>query len=121
MQAKKIIAGHSNKYLKEFGLTPSFKAAIHCGPVSTGRIGIIKKEIIFTGDVLNTTARIQSMCNLYNTDLLVSKILLEKLDPASRYETGVIGECEIRGKFNKIELSTVTEKDVPISVAIALA
>jgi len=28
--------------------------------VTTGEIGVVKKEIIFTGDVLNTTSRVQN-------------------------------------------------------------
>ena len=41
----------------------SFIAALHCGNVTTGEIGVIKKDIIFTGDVLNTTPRIQGLRN----------------------------------------------------------
>ena len=49
--------------MNNFGLLPEFKAGFHLGKVTTGEIGVIKKEIIFTGDVLNTTARIQGLCN----------------------------------------------------------
>ena len=47
-------------YNQKFGVNPDFKAGIHLGEVTTGEIGALKKEIIFTGDVLNTTARIQA-------------------------------------------------------------
>jgi adenylate cyclase len=40
--------------------------------VTTGEIGVLKKEIIFTGDVLNTAARIQGLCNQFNVDILIS-------------------------------------------------
>jgi adenylate cyclase len=66
-------------YMKEFGLVPSFKAGFHIGEVTTGEIGIIKKDIIYTGDVLNTTARIQAECNNYSAKVLISSDLLEKL------------------------------------------
>ncbi len=49
-------------YLNRYGVRPQFKGAIHFGEVTIGEIGALKKEIFFTGDILNTTARIQSLC-----------------------------------------------------------
>lgn len=49
-------------YLQRFGVVPDFKAALHVGTVTTGEIGALKKEIIFTGDVLNATARMLGRC-----------------------------------------------------------
>ncbi|MBT8314785.1 MAG: adenylate/guanylate cyclase domain-containing protein, partial [Maribacter sp.] len=57
---------------QKFGVYPEFKAGLHLGEVTTGEIGRIKKDIIFTGDVLNTTARIQSLCNDLQVDNLIS-------------------------------------------------
>ena len=36
-------------------------------------VGEIKTEIVYHGDVLNTAARIQSLCKNYHTDLLISE------------------------------------------------
>jgi adenylate cyclase len=84
---------------------PQFKAGLHCGKVTTGEIGVIKKEIIFTGDVLNTTARIQGLCNHYDVDILVSADLVKKLGGSLRVVT--MGENELRGRGEKIELFTI--------------
>jgi adenylate cyclase len=35
---------------------------MHGGAVTAGEIGIVRKEIVYSGDVLNTTARIQAEC-----------------------------------------------------------
>ena len=59
---------------------PEFKAGFHFGKVTTGEIGVIKKDIIFTIDVLNTTARIQGLCNTYKVDILISGDLIKELD-----------------------------------------
>ncbi len=53
---------------------PEFKAGFHIGKVTTGEIGVIKKDIIFTGDILNTTARIQGLSNTYKVDIITSAI-----------------------------------------------
>src|SRR5882757_2994240 len=63
---KASIIGQDGKYKEKFGVLPRFKAGFHYGKVTTGEIGVLKKEIIFTGDVLNTTARIQGLCNQFN-------------------------------------------------------
>ena len=67
------------KYLKRYGLIPSFKAGIHCGKVVAGEIGIIKRDITYSGDVLNTTSRILTMCKEFNAEILSSAELISKL------------------------------------------
>ena len=97
-QISESILQQSEMYLKEFGLIPKFKAGFHLGEVTTGEIGIIKKDIIYTGDVLNTTARIQAECNKYGVALLLSEDLYEKLTPEEGFKGTEIGELQLRGK-----------------------
>jgi class 3 adenylate cyclase len=101
------IIKQTSKYKKKFGLLPQFKAGLHFGKVTTGEIGVIKKDIIFTGDVLNTTARIQGLCNTYNVDIIISADLLKKLDLDSHFQIKTLGENELRGRNEKIELFTI--------------
>lgn len=109
-EAKREITKQSSKYLREYKIVPQFKAGIHIGKTTVGEIGVIKKEIAFSGDVLNTTARIQNECNKYNTDLLISEELLDKLEIDSTFTLMRIGEIELRGKLNKVGLYSVIEK-----------
>jgi adenylate cyclase len=104
---KQIFESVSEKYIREFGLVPGFKAGLHYGKVTTGEIGVVKKEIIFTGDVLNTTARIQSTCKNYDVDVLVSDDLIARLKTEDDYTLTEIGECELRGRDEKVKLQTV--------------
>jgi adenylate cyclase len=97
----------SKKYNDKFGLSPEFKAGFHLGKVTTGEIGVIKKEIIFTGDVLNTTARIQGLCNEYKVDILISGPLIKRLNLTSAFKIKALGENELRGRDEKIELFTI--------------
>lgn len=97
----------ADKYNAKFGVLPSFKAGFHLGKVTTGEIGVLKKEIIFTGDVLNTSARIQSLCNSYKTDILISGKLIARLNMHDQFEIKSLGEKELRGRDEKIELFTI--------------
>lgn len=105
---KAAISRQSGKYYQQFGLLPAFKAGFHLGKVTTGEIGVIKKEIIFTGDVLNTTARIQGLCNSYQVDILISDRLIEKLTPHSPFQIKSLGENELRGRDEKVALYTIS-------------
>ena len=96
-------------YMKKFGLTPSFKAGMHVGEVTTGEIGALKKEIFFTGDVLNATSRIQGLCNQHNADFLASGDLIGQLHPDGRFEFKSLGLTRLKGRSEPIDLYAVKE------------
>lgn len=102
-QLKKQALAFEDKY----GAIPYFKAGMHIGDVTTGEIGALKKEIVFTGDVLNTTARIQSMCKEYGQDLIISEELLHQLN-TQIFSSTSLGEITLKGKTTKISLFGVT-------------
>lgn len=106
---KKDLAKQADSYRKKYGLAPTFKAGIHFGKVTTGEIGVLKKEIIFTGDILNTTARIQGLCNEYQVDLLVSEHLSKRLDLEGEFQVKALGQHQLRGKKENIRLCAVDE------------
>ncbi|HMV09395.1 MAG TPA: adenylate/guanylate cyclase domain-containing protein [Cyclobacteriaceae bacterium] len=106
---KQALQQHAEKYKLQFGVLPAFKAGLHAGTVTTGEIGVIKREIIFTGDVLNTTARIQSLCNAYNTDILLSGDLVRKLSADESFVVLSLGEVELRGRDKRLELFRVSD------------
>ncbi len=102
------IARKAHIYQHKYGLVPEFKAGFHGGTVTAGEIGKIKKEIVYTGDVLNTTARIQSKCNKYGVKILLSKELLDHLAlPPDVYEVEKIGDIKLKGKDERVVLYTV--------------
>lgn len=96
-------------YRKDFGVFPQFKAGMHCGTTTTGEIGQVKKDILFTGDVLNTTSRIQSECNVLGVKFLISAELKQMLDAegAARFDMIPRGVAELRGKSESVALFEV--------------
>lgn len=107
---KKIIKENSKHYVNKFNMVPDFKAGIHVGSITTGELGVIKKEIVFTGDILNTTSRIQGQCNKYSVDILISEDLKLQLPTDHNYTFSEIGSFILRGKTKEIKLLTVYEK-----------
>ena len=97
-EVEKTVARHADYFNREFGVVPSFKAGVHTGWVVTGEIGQIKKDIVYSGDVLNTTARIVALCNSYGHDLLVSDAIQEPLKDTAGLEFTWLGYPELKGK-----------------------
>ncbi len=109
-QMQEAILRFSGRYREKYGLVPEFKAGLHCGPVTIGEIGVIKKDIVYSGDVMNTTSRIQSVCNKFRVKILLSKELLDRLSlPPHGFTSKRMGIIELKGKKQKVELYTFEE------------
>ncbi|MGK0384954.1 MAG: adenylate cyclase, partial [Bacteroidia bacterium] len=52
-------------------------------------------------------ARIQAQCNQYKVNLLLSDELYHLLDHQNQFELISIGSIELRGKVEKVPLSTL--------------
>lgn len=95
-------------YRNTYGTAPEFKAGLHFGPVTTGQVGLVKRQTIFSGDVVNTTSHIQAMCNNLGVDILVSKDLLDVLFlPPAKYPVRPMGSIPLKGKRKAVELFTL--------------
>jgi adenylate cyclase len=102
-----LIAGLSEKYRLKYGVVPEFKVGLHFGKVTVGEIGVIKRELTFSGDVLNTTSRIQGKCKEHQVRILVSDELLDILPNDEFYQKVHIGNLELRGKAERVGISTL--------------
>jgi adenylate cyclase len=98
---------NSENYLKNFGVKPEFKAGLHFGKVVSAQIGDLKREIVYNGDVLNTTSRIQNECNKYQRDCLVSGTLMNRLKHINGFQWERIDAVTLRGKETEVELFSV--------------
>jgi adenylate cyclase len=99
-----IIERKRKKYESKYGIVPEFKAAIHAGPVIVTSVGKQKKEIVYHGDVLNTTSRIEKKCNELNQKLLISGDMLNFINPGNEFNIEPKGEIELKGKAQKLSL-----------------
>ena len=104
---KKALEDQSEYYLETYGLVPEFKAGLHYGQVTTGEIGSLKKEITFSGDVLNATARLQALCNSYSATLLVSGDLIKVLKNPDALQVEALGEISLKGRKQAMEVYQV--------------
>lgn len=106
------INAHRDHFLKEFGVVPEFKAGVHAGEVISAQIGELKTEIVYNGDVLNITARIQALCNELGQKLLVSAELMDSITLGPEYTVLEIGSMPLRGKAEECKLCAVNRTDL---------
>ncbi len=95
-------------YMEKYGTVPQFKAGLHGGKLMVAEVGVVKKELAFHGDVINTSARIQSECNKYGVSILLSEKLLDDLDRPNEFNKEFLGSVLLKGKQQEVNIYTVT-------------
>lgn len=108
---KSDMDARSQMFQRRFEIVPDFKAALHCGPITTGEIGALKKDIFFTGDVLNTTSRILGKASVYGENLMVSKDLIQLMKIEDHYDFRTLGTQELKGKSESVDVMAVGKKE----------
>ena len=104
------LAGRADSYRRDYGVVPQVRAGLHSGQVVTGEMGRTKKEIVFLGDTLNTTARLEQACSERNEPVLASGDLIDSLVLPDGIEAVSLGTDKLRGKQRGIELYTLARE-----------
>ncbi|WP_375437308.1 adenylate/guanylate cyclase domain-containing protein [uncultured Hymenobacter sp.] len=105
---QRSIEARKHIYLRQYGYYPHFKAGLHGGRVVVTRVGEVKREIVYHGDVLNTTARIQSLCNELGQELLISQDLLTQLPALPSVQAISLSTLHLRGRQQSVSLYGLT-------------
>ncbi len=105
---KAVLANRELYYLGRYGWVPSFKAGFHSGNVVAGEVGIVKRDITYSGDVLNTTARILAKCREFKEEVLISSDLLSLLNINQNYQSRLLGNVHLKGKSKEVSIHSLT-------------
>ena len=96
-------------YEDSYGCFPEFKAGVNIGPVTVAEVGVLRREIAYLSDVLNTAARIQGECNKLKCPGLIIADLRNRLPEDQPYSLESKGELPLRGKETNLEIFGVSE------------
>jgi class 3 adenylate cyclase len=104
-----LIKRKSSYYEGRYGVVPDFRCGLHYGSVVAGEMGLTRQEIAFSGDVMNTTARIQAECRQRGERLLASSDALALLGSLEAKGLAAVpqGPVALRGKSNEIAIFAV--------------
>lgn len=94
-------------YKTKYGFFPEFKAGLHMGKITAVEIGDIKRDIAYHGDTINTTARIQSVCNTYDKRFLISEYMLNNSGLKDYFRTEELGMIQLKGKLTQIAIASI--------------
>lgn len=104
-----LLKSRNSYYTGKYGLVPEFKAGLHGGKLMVAEVGVVKKELAFHGDVINTSARIQAECNKHNVAVLISEELKKDLQTDHTYIIKSMGNVLLKGKKQALNVFTVSK------------
>lgn len=106
---KAILEKRKEHYIIEYGQLPTFKAGLNAGMVTITEIGVVKKDLTYHGDVLNTAARIQGMCNQFQKDCLISKKVADLLGDSPMHSIQFLDDLLLKGKTKSVAVYSVEQ------------
>ena len=95
-------------YLERYGAVPTFRTGIHAGHVVVAEVGDSRRDIVYSGDVVNTAARLLQACRPERCSVLVSREALAWLPGGGRLtdpDEAAARSChlELRGRREGID------------------
>lgn len=95
-----------------FGVAPRLRVALHAGQVVAGEISGLKREIVFSGDTVNTAARIEGVASEIDQDLVISDDLLRQLEVPNEIEIQPLGSFRLKGRAATTDLFAASRSPV---------
>jgi adenylate cyclase len=104
---QQVIKDRSSYYENQYGYIPQFRVGMHLGKVLVTWVGELKKEILYIGDVMNTTARIQEECKRLQQDFLISEEIAGDTKDINGIKVDFEEQTVPRGKEKPVRLYSV--------------
>lgn len=101
--ARRILQHASDYFRRQYGIIPEFRVGLHAGEVTIGEIGVLKKEIVISGDAMNITARIRTACGELNQKFIVSQDYFES-NVLKSWQGESLGEITLKGVEEPVRL-----------------
>ncbi len=107
---EQALARAAPKFEREFGALPRLRAALHGGPVITGEVGGSRRAIVYHGDVMNTTSRIEQATRDLDRQFLVSGDAIERLADLGGFVLDDLGLQRLRGRAAAMHVYAVAAR-----------
>ncbi|HET9315335.1 MAG TPA: adenylate/guanylate cyclase domain-containing protein, partial [Vicinamibacteria bacterium] len=107
---ERALAQAAPEFERGFGAVPRLRAALHAGPVVAGEVGGSRRAIVYHGDVMNTTSRIEHATRDLERQFLASGDALERLVDLEGFAREDLGRQSLRGRAAAMQVYAVTVK-----------
>ncbi|PJI44422.1 adenylate/guanylate cyclase domain-containing protein [Ferrovibrio sp.] len=109
-EAHRRFACQAERYRRDFGVSPDFRAVLHAGPVIAGEMGEVKREIVLLGDTVNTTAKIETVAKTLPGNIVASAEALAAAALPEGMTSRYLGSFPLPGKSAPVALYSITER-----------
>ena len=107
---EEALARAAPEFERTFGAVPRLRAALHGGPVITGEVGGSRRAIVYHGDVMNTTSRLEQATRDLERQFLVSGDAMERLADLGGFALDDLGLQRLRGRAAAMHVYAVEAK-----------
>jgi adenylate cyclase len=104
---EQALARAAPRFEREFGAVPRLRAALHAGSVISGEVGGSRRAIVYHGDVMNTTSRIEQATRDLERKFLVSEDALARLEGLEGFVLDDLGLQQLRGRAAAMRIYAV--------------
>src|SRR5664279_5738370 len=96
------LAADASRFVQRFGVPAELRAALHLGEVITGEVGQVRRAIVFHGDVMNTTGRLEQATREVGCFFIASAQALDCLALPSDLRARDLGALALRGRVEPL-------------------
>ena len=108
---RSALASDANRFVQRFGVRPELRAALHLGEVIAGEVGRERRAIVFHGDVMNTTGRLEQATREVGCFFIASAEALAAVGRSPEILTRDLGALALRGRVEPIHAFCVEHSD----------
>jgi len=96
------LAADASRFVQRFGVQADLRGALHLGDVVTGEVGQVRRAIVFHGDVMNTTGRLEQATREVGCFFIASAEALAPLVLPPEIGVRDLGALALRGRVEAI-------------------
>ena len=85
-------------FQRDFAAEPRLRAALHLGEVIAGEVGVVRRAIVYHGDVMNTASRLEQATRDQGVRFIASDAAMQALGPQADMELKDLGALTLRGR-----------------------
>ena len=105
------LTADENRFVQRFGVQPELRAALHLGEVIAGEVGQVRRAIVFHGDVMNTTGRLEQATREVGCFFIASAEALATVGSPPEIRIHDLGALKLRGRIEPIHAFCVENSD----------
>ena len=102
-----LLRANADLYRSTYGEAPRLRIALHGGPIVVSEIGDDRREIVYFGDTINTTARLRGLAKKIQRELVISAALLEHMPLPDGIRAEDMGAFALSGKAEETRVYAV--------------